>query len=151
MTVVGDIAQATGAVGPRLAGTRSSTSCPRQRPARRTELTVGYRLPEPDRWSWPPGCCAIAAPDLAPPRSVREDGAEPSHPPGRPGRARPPRSWPTAVDERAAVEPGSVAVIVPPSVIDEVVRRPRRAGHRRSAGPPATASTTRSPWSRSAW
>jgi len=117
MTVVGDIAQATGQWA-HESWDEILHLLPQKRPARRTELTLGYRLPEPIV-KLAARVLRHAAPDIAPPRSVREDGAEPSirrAPPG--GLAA--EVVATTLDERAAVDPGQVAVIVPPSVIDEV-------------------------------
>jgi len=117
MTVVGDIAQATGQWA-HESWDEILHLLPQKRPARRTELTLGYRLPEPIV-KLAARVLRHAAPDIAPPRSVREDGAEPSI------RRAPPSGLAaevvaTTLDERAAVDPGQVAVIVPPSVIDEV-------------------------------
>ncbi len=117
MTVVGDIAQATGqwAHG---SWDEILDRLPAKRPARRAELTLGYRLPAPIM-ALAARVLRHAAPDLSPPRSVREDGADPrlvQAPVG--GLAT---AVATAVlTERAEVEPGQVAVICPPSIIDAV-------------------------------
>jgi hypothetical protein len=62
---------------------------------------------------------ALAAPDLTPPSSVRQEGEEPRFVQAASGRL-----GPTVVDEalveRDAVDPGSVAVIVPDSLLAEV-------------------------------
>jgi DNA helicase IV len=125
MTVVGDIAQATGQWA-HESWDEILRLLPQKRPARRTELTLGYRLPEPIV-KLAARVLRHAAPDIRPPRSVREDGAEPSvrrAPAG--GLAA--EVVATTLDERAAVEPGQVAVIVPPSVIDEVCAALEAAG-----------------------
>ena len=117
MTVVGDIAQATGQWA-HESWDEILHLLPQKRPARRTELTLGYRLPEPIV-KLAARVLRHAAPDIAPPRSVREDGAEPSIRRASPGGLAA-EVVATTLDERAAVDPGQVAVIVPPSVIDEV-------------------------------
>ncbi len=117
MTVVGDIAQATGQWA-HESWDEILHLLPQKRPARRTELTLGYRLPEPIV-KLAARVLRHAAPDIAPPRSVREDGAEPTIRRAAPGGLAA-EVVATTLDERAAVDPGQVAVVVPPSVIDEV-------------------------------
>ena len=75
MTVVGDIAQATGAwAHDNWEGILRHL--PNRRPPVRHELTVGYRIPGP-LMDVAASVLAVAAPDLAPPRSVRGDGDPP--------------------------------------------------------------------------
>ena len=75
MTVVGDIAQATGPWAP--AGwddiTRHLTP---QRPPRLVELTVSYRTPA-EVVALAAQVLAVAAPEIAPPRPVRQSGFPP--------------------------------------------------------------------------
>ena len=125
MTVVGDIAQATGqwAHG---SWDEILDLLPQKRPARRTELTLGYRLPAPIM-ELASRVLRHAAPDIKPPRSVREDGAEPTIRRAAPGTLVA-ETVAAAIDERAAVDPGQVAVIVPPSLIDEVCAALEAAG-----------------------
>ncbi len=79
MTVVGDIAQATGAWA--HDGWDSILDhLPARRPARRNELTVGYRIPAP-LMEVATRVLALAAPDLVPPQSVRADGDPPRYVP----------------------------------------------------------------------
>ena len=75
MTVVGDIAQATGAWA-HDDWDSILEHLPDRRPATRHELTVGYRIPGP-LMDLAADVLAEAAPDLAPPRSVRADGEVP--------------------------------------------------------------------------
>jgi len=75
MTVVGDIAQATGAWA--HAGWEEILEhLPSKRPARRAELTIGYRIPGPTM-ALAAKVLAVAAPDLQPPSSVRQTGDAP--------------------------------------------------------------------------
>ena len=75
MTVVGDIAQATGAwAHDNWEGILRHL--PDRRPPERHELTVGYRIPGP-LMDVAARVLAVAAPDLAPPRAVRCDGDPP--------------------------------------------------------------------------
>lgn len=72
MTVVGDIAQATGSwAHDDWEGILAHL--PDRRPAVRHELTVGYRIPGP-LMDLAARVLDLAAPDLVPPRSVRGDG-----------------------------------------------------------------------------
>src|SRR5690606_13777956 len=75
MTVVGDIAQSTGAWA-HADWEEVLEHLPDRRPARREELTIGYRLPGPNM-QLAAKVLALAAPDLKPPSSVRETGDEP--------------------------------------------------------------------------
>jgi len=117
MTVVGDIAQATGQWA-HQSWDEILGLLPQKRPARRTELTLGYRLPDPIM-KLAARVLRHAAPDISPPSSVREDGAEPTIRRAAPGGLTA-EIVATTLDEREAVDPGQVAVIVPPSLIDDV-------------------------------
>ena len=75
MTVVGDIAQATGAWA-HDDWEGILRHLPNRRPPVRHELTVGYRIPGP-LMDVAARVLAVAAPDLAPPWSVRGDGDPP--------------------------------------------------------------------------
>jgi DNA helicase IV len=125
MTVVGDIAQATG-VWAHSGWDEILTYLPDKRPSRRAELTIGYRIPQPTM-DLAAKVLAVAAPELEPPDSVRQQGD-------------PPRIIESTLDdiadrvarvaaeERNAVDPGSVAVIAPQTLVDEVARALDRAG-----------------------
>jgi DNA helicase IV len=117
MTIVGDIAQATGqwAHG---SWEEILDRLPARRPPHRAELTLGYRLPAPIM-ALAARVLRHAAPDLAPPRSVREDGSEPIISRATPGSLARAVAEITLI-ERAEVDPGQVAIICPPSVIDEI-------------------------------
>jgi DNA helicase IV len=117
LTVVGDIAQSTGAWA-HASWDEILALLPDRRPPRREQLTVGYRIPGPNM-DLAARVLARSAPDLRPPRSVRQDG--------RPPRFRrvdlPDRLGPVVAaavrDEMAAVGNGNVAVICPASRVDE--------------------------------
>jgi DNA helicase IV len=118
MTIVGDIAQSTGAWA-HADWDEILELLPQRRPARRTELTIGYRLPGPNM-RLASRLLELAAPGLRPPQSVRQAGDEPRFLPAE--REQLGASVvAAALEERAAVDPGSVAVIVPDSLVDEVV------------------------------
>ena len=117
MTVVGDIAQATGQWA-HASWDEILELLPAKREPNRKELTLGYRLPAPIM-NVAANVLRVAAPFLQPPRSVREDGAEPVIQKAGPGELATVVSAVTRI-ERAAVDPGQVAVVCPASLIDEV-------------------------------
>ena len=117
MTVVGDIAQATGQWA-HESWDEILSLLPAKREPRRNELTLGYRLPAPIM-ALAARVLRRAAPDLRPPRSVREDGAEPVIQRAEPGLLAATVAAVTRV-ERAAVDPGQVAVVCTRSIIDEI-------------------------------
>ena len=119
MTVVGDIAQATGAWA--HAGWEEVLSqLPDRRPARRAELTIGYRLPAPTM-DLAARVLAVAAPGPDP-AAIGPPGRRPAA--HRPGRRRRPRSLDAVVDatlaERDVPGIGNVAVICPGLLFDDV-------------------------------
>src|SRR5262245_23206177 len=75
MTVVGDIAQATG-VWAHSGWDEILEHLPHKRPAQRAELSIGYRIPGPTM-DLAAKVLAAAEPDLQPPRSVRQAGDPP--------------------------------------------------------------------------
>ncbi len=115
MTVVGDIAQATGAWA-NDGWDAVVDALPRKREPRFRELTIGYRIPGP-AMALANRVLPHAAPGLRPPQPVRTDGD-------------PPRIAAVAeftdglVDvvrsELEAVDEGNVAVVVPDSLVEEV-------------------------------
>jgi len=117
MTVVGDIAQSTGAWA-HADWHEVLDQLPDRRPARRTELTIGYRLPGPNM-ALATKVLALAAPDLTPPSSVRQEGDEPRFVEAEAGGIAA-AAVEQALLERAVVDPGSVAIIVPDSLLGAV-------------------------------
>jgi DNA helicase IV len=75
MTVVGDIAQATGPFAPDD-WSEVLAHLPDRRPARVVELTIGYRIPE-QIMAMANRILRVAAPQIAPPVAVREGDAPP--------------------------------------------------------------------------
>lgn len=75
MTIVGDIAQSTGA-WPHSHWDEILEHLPDRKEPRRSELTVGYRIPGPSM-ELAAKVLRYAAPDLAPPVSVRSEGVPP--------------------------------------------------------------------------
>lgn len=117
MTVVGDIAQATGALAP-TSWDEVLVHLPSRRAPRIHELTIAYRTPAAvlalaDR------VLPLAAPGMRPPRSVRPGG----DPPALAEVAVEDRGRAVAAvtaRERVAVGEGNVAVVVPESLVEEV-------------------------------
>ena len=118
MTIVGDIAQATGAWA-HAGWDEILALLPDRRPPRRAELTIGYRIPAPNM-ALASRVLRVAAPDLSPPRSIRHAGQAP-----RLVRAQFADALGEAVAHAARIEldevgTGNVGVIVPTSLIDTV-------------------------------
>jgi DNA helicase IV len=118
MTVVGDIAQSTGAWA-HASWDEILDRLPQRRPARRVELTVGYRIPGPNM-ELAARVLVAAAPDLQPPRSVRQDGRPPALHPVDVSAPIGPAVVEAVRDELAAVASGNLAVICPASRVDEI-------------------------------
>jgi DNA helicase IV len=125
MTVVGDIAQATGPWAPRGWDDVTRHLAP-QRPSRLVELTVSYRTPS-EVVAVAAQVLAVAAPDIAPPRPVRASGHVPR-------LVRAPRATLAATvaevagEEVRAVAPGRVAVLGPAVMLPELFRALADAG-----------------------
>ena len=115
MTVVGDLAQATGQLAPRDWGDVLA-HLPDRRPARMRELTVGYRIPE-SVIGLAARVLRVAAPALTPPTSVRRGDAPPRI--ERIGvEARGDAMVRAVKDLLAAVGDGNVAVVTPASLTE---------------------------------
>ncbi|HJR24546.1 MAG TPA: UvrD-helicase domain-containing protein [Acidimicrobiales bacterium] len=117
MTVVGDIAQSTGAWA-HADWEEVLEHLPDRRAPRRAELTIGYRLPGPNM-RLAAKVLELAAPGIRPPSSVRQTGDEPRFVQAEPGGLGA-AVVAAALEERSAVDPGSVAVIVPDSLVETV-------------------------------
>ena len=117
MTVVGDIAQATGA-WPHENWDQILAHLPDRRPARRVELTIGYRIPEP---LLEPArrVLAVAAPELSAPDAVRREGDPPRWVETK-SHVLTPAVVEAVLDEREGVGPGSIAVVCPASMAEEL-------------------------------
>jgi DNA helicase IV len=118
MTVVGDIAQSTGAWA-HDDWDEVLDLLPQKRPPRRAELTVGYRIPGPIM-DLAARALRVAAPELSPPQSVRQDGDPPRILEVAPGHTLPQEVVDATLVEVDAVGAGSVAVIVPADLVDPV-------------------------------
>ena len=130
MTVAGDIAQAT---GPRaLTDWVEVTSyLPDQKPARVVELSVNYRTPA-EVMDLASKVLAVTAPHLRPPVSARSTGEQPVSEQVAADRLVA-RVAALAASEAAAVAPGTVAVVVVPSMEAEVEEALAAAGTRFSS------------------
>ncbi|HZB71965.1 MAG TPA: ATP-binding domain-containing protein [Acidimicrobiales bacterium] len=130
MTVVGDMAQATGALAPSgwdevvaaLTERRASRREPRVR-----ELSIGYRTPA-SVLTLANKVLAVAAPDLTPPRSVREGDAAPSVVPVATTGDLATRVAELAAAERSAVGEGNVAVVATDQLVEELADALTEAG-----------------------
>ena len=117
MTIVGDIAQATAAHAHDSWGSVLE-HLPEKRRPRFAELTIGYRLPGP-AMDLAARMLSVAAPEITPPRSIRQSGDEPIVQPSSEvtfgaalvGAVR---------RELAAIESGNLAVIPPTSWLARV-------------------------------
>jgi DNA helicase IV len=117
MTVVGDIAQATGAWAHADWDEILAQMPVHRRPPRRAELTIGYRIPAPNM-ALASRVLSEAAPDLRPPTSVRSDGDPPRFVRAASVDDLPAAMAATVLDEVDAVGAGNVAVICPASQVD---------------------------------
>ncbi|MGI9616181.1 MAG: HelD family protein [Acidimicrobiales bacterium] len=133
MTIVGDIAQSTGAWA-HNSWDEILEHLPERRPPSLAELTVGYRIPGP-AMELAGKILAEAAPDLKPPVSVRQDGDEPRfvEAPSIDGLIE---TVVEVVTEEAAIgDTGNVAVICPQSLYEPVVAGFEAAGVRIGRAP----------------
>ena len=115
MTIVGDIAQSTGAWA-HDDWDQVLEHLPSRRPPRRAELTVGYRVPGPIM-DLAARVLRVAAPQLQPPTSIRHTGEEPIVTACTPDGLN--AAIAAAVRrELDAVGSGNVAVVVPGSLVE---------------------------------
>ena len=119
MTVVGDIAQATGPWAPSGWDEIASHLTPAKEP-RLVELTVSYRTPA-EVVEVAAGVLAVAAPGVTPPRPVRSSGNMPILADASPGDLAQ-RVAEVTEAEVAAVGQGRTAVLVPRVLYAELLR-----------------------------
>jgi DNA helicase IV len=125
MTVVGDIAQATGPWAPEGWDDVTRHLSP-QRATRLVELTVSYRTPA-EVIAVAARVLAVAAPTISPPRPVRQSGFSPRIiASSRAGLAEAVAQ--ATREEVAAVTPGRVAVLGPAVMLPELSRALSDAG-----------------------
>jgi DNA helicase IV len=118
MTVVGDIAQATGPFAPDD-WSELLAHLPDRRPARVVELTIGYRIPG-QIMAMANRILRVAAPLIAPPAAVREGDLPPEV--RRVGPERLGAGIADAVAElQVALGEAGIAVVTPASLVDVVV------------------------------
>jgi DNA helicase IV len=125
MTVVGDIAQATGPWAPQSWDEVTRHLSP-QRAPRLVELTVSYRTPA-EVVALATRVLEVAAPEIAPPRPVRQSGFRPRV------QQTTRHDLDTTVarlvrEEVAVVTPGRVAVLGPSVMLPELIRALNEAG-----------------------
>jgi superfamily I DNA/RNA helicase len=124
MTVVGDIAQATGPHAPRD-WSDILRHLPDRRPARVADLTVGYRIPA-QTMALASRVLRIAAPALAPPTSIRDGDAPPEI--VRVDPAELGAAVVAALERLSAGVTGSTAVVVSESLIEPMTEVLRTSG-----------------------
>ncbi len=125
ITLVGDIAQSTGAWA-HDDWDSVLEHLPARREPRTCELTIGYRVPRPIM-DLAAKVLTVAAPQLDPPRSIRQSGDAPQFHRVDPTDLGPQLAKVTR-EELAAVSSGNVAVVVPDGLIDEVADALSEAG-----------------------
>jgi DNA helicase IV len=119
MTIVGDIAQATGAWAHASWEEVLALLPVERRAPRRAELTIGYRIPAP-AMALAARVLTVAAPDLQPPRSVRQDGDPPRFVRAASDARLAEAAAQAVFDERDVVGTGNIAVICPASMVDSL-------------------------------
>ena len=118
MTIVGDLAQSTGAWA-HNSWSEVLDHLPDKREPRMTELTVGYRIPGPSM-DLAARILVEAAPALTPPQSVRTDGDDPLFVAVPQNGDLPEAVVETVQSELNRGQAGNVAVICPRSLFDAV-------------------------------
>lgn len=126
MTIVGDIAQSTGAWA-HNSWDEILEHLPNRRPSRFAELTVGYRIPGPSM-ELAAKILTEAAPGLAPPVSVRSEGEYPRFVAAPTVDELTSTVVDTVTAEAGRSGIGNVAVICPQSIYEPVVEGFEAAG-----------------------
>jgi DNA helicase IV len=126
MTLVGDIAQATGLWAP-SGWEEVVANLPTSRPVRVAHLTVNYRTPA-EIMALAGRVLRAALPGAEPPSSVRSTGVPPRIVPVRDAADLPARVAATALDELAAVGDGTVGIVCPASLVGAVAAALERHG-----------------------
>ncbi|MHB1446164.1 MAG: HelD family protein [Acidimicrobiales bacterium] len=126
MTVVGDVAQATGALAPPGWEAVVEHLTPRKEPTV-TELSVNYRTPA-EIMDVAAGVLAAAAPGLVPPQSVRSTGSVPRFVAAPSAESLAKTVAEEARAELAAVEGGTVALVCPDAWLDRLTTGLEQAG-----------------------
>jgi DNA helicase IV len=132
MTVVGDIAQATGPHAPRD-WSDVLRHLPDRRPARVADLTVGYRIPA-QTMALASRVLRVAAPALVPPTSIRDGDEPPSIVRVEPADLG--AAVVAAIETLSATVSGSTAVVVPDSLVDPLTAALRASGLTFGVAPP---------------
>jgi DNA helicase IV len=133
MTIVGDIAQSTGAWA-HESWDEVLEHLPDKKEPRRNELTVGYRIPGP-AMQLAAKVLALAAPELAPPTAVRSEGDAPRLVEVSGASALTAELVDAVVAESARPGIGNVAVICPRSLYQPVLDAFAAAGVEIGAAP----------------
>lgn len=126
MTVVGDIAQSTGAWA-HDHWDEILEHLPDRREPRHRELSVGYRIPGPTM-DLAAKVLKVAAPQLDPPTAVRSDGDEPEIVEVSAPASLIEVAIQRSVSELSALDHGNVAVVCATSMYDDVVAGFEAAG-----------------------
>jgi DNA helicase IV len=126
MTVVGDIAQATGPRAPN-SWDEITAHLPSRRPPRVVELSVNYRTPA-EIMELAGRVLAVAAPHLRQPRSIRSTETPPWRVAVGPGESLAARVAEVVAGERERVAGGTVAVIAPEALVASLQEGFREAG-----------------------
>ncbi len=125
MTIVGDLAQATGPLAP-ASWTDVLAHLPDKKGARVVGLSIGYRIPG-EIMALATRVMMAATPELRAPSSVREGGAPPAFVRTTPSELG--LDLVSAVRELLAdVGDGNVAVVTPDSMVDQIVQALSDAG-----------------------
>lgn len=126
MTIVGDIAQSTGAWA-HHSWDELLEHLPDRKPGQSRELTVGYRIPGP-LMEVAARILPLAAPELKPPVSVRDDGDPPTLLSVNSATELLAGVVEAVQTELKLAEAGNAAVIVPLSLADDVQQALEEAG-----------------------